>query len=117
MLRFNLADREGVACSSQSSNLRCQLFLALMRKNASFALQLTRVDGPLPHAKEIKVQTGGLLGLKKSLDTAEHEVERVDDIAALLLQAETQYRQLKLLPFSEIVKSVVNFQGRKRRNK
>ena len=62
--RFHLADREGIACKSTTGNALCIEFLNSMRSKARFALHLTSADGPLPHTKEIKVQTGGLLGLQ-----------------------------------------------------
>ena len=59
--RFNLADREGVACNSATGNALCTEFLNTLRSKARFSLHLTHADKPLPHTKEIKVQTGGLL--------------------------------------------------------
>ena len=117
MARFNLADREGVACNSETAHRHCQQFIELMRQNASFALQLTRVEGALPHAKEIKVQTGGLLGLQKLLVPELAESEKVEDIAGLLQQALEKYHHFSELPFTEIIKSIVSFEGRSRRPK
>jgi hypothetical protein len=113
--RFNLADREGVACVSGHGNLRCQRLLELLRNNASFALQLKEVPGPLPHAKEMKVQIGGMLGLQQLLDPARAGADQVHDINALAHQAERQFKDLAALPFTEIVKSIVHFQVRPRR--
>lgn len=115
--RFNLADREGVACSSEVGNERCRLFLDLMRKNASFALQQLHIDGPLPHAKEVKVQTGGLLGLQGALYPEKTGAERVDNIAAILRDALDRYGDFDQLPYSELVKSIVRFEGRNKRRR
>lgn len=113
--RFNLADREGVACDSEAGNARCKAFLELLRRNANFALQQPRIAAPLPHAKEIKVQTGGLLGLQRVLRAETADAERVENIAALLLQARNTYQDYSQLPFTEIIKSIVSFEGRRRR--
>ena len=113
--RFNLADREGVACSSAAGANRCKNLLELLRKNAKFALQMTNVPGPLPHAKEVKVQIGGLLGLQKLLDPSLLDEALVHDINGLAETALQQYQTLENLPYSEIVKSVVTFEGRPRR--
>ena len=113
--RFNLADREGVACSSAAGANRCKHLLELLRKNAKFALQMTNVPGPLPHAKEVKVQIGGLLGLQKLLDPSLLDEALVHDINGLAETALQQYQTLENLPYSEIVKSVVTFEGRPRR--
>ncbi len=114
--RFNLADREGVSCSSATGANRCKHLLELLRNNASFALQMTSVPGPLPHAKEVKVQIGGMLGLQKLLHPALSEKESVYDINGLAETALQQYRSLDELPYSEIVKSIVTFEGRPRRH-
>lgn len=115
--RFNLADREGVACTDDAGNRRCDTLLALLRRNASFALQMTRVPGPLPHAKEMKVQIGGMLGLQRLLRPDAAGCENVEDIDGLNRQAMERYGSLEDLPFSDIVKSVVKFRGRQRESR
>lgn len=112
--RFHLADREGAACESLSAHQRCSAFLHQLRHNALFALKLTQLQGELPHAKEIKVQTGGLLGLQQILSN-EPTADSVDDIAGLLTQALLHHPSLEALPYPRIMQSVVNFEGRKRR--
>ena len=113
--RFNLADREGVSCTSESGCSRCKQLLALLRNNASFALQMTTVPGPLPHAKEVKVQIGGMLGIQKLLHPEMSNDDLVHDINGLTETATQRFNSLNNLPYSEIVKSVVNFEGRLRR--
>ncbi|MGD8407326.1 MAG: hypothetical protein PVG50_02185 [Thiohalophilus sp.] len=115
--RFNLADREGVACSSEAGNHRCRVFLDMMRKNASFALQQLHIDGPLPHAKEIKVQTGGLLGLQGVLHPEKSDAERVENIAGILREAMDRYGDFEQLPYAELVKTIVRFEGRNKRRR
>lgn len=116
--RFNLADREGVSCQSKPGQQRCKTILELMRKNASFALKLPETDGtPLPHAKEIKVQVGGLLGLQALLFKEKEGTDKVEDINHILRTTLEQYDEFSRLPFTEIVKSITNFQGRQRRSR
>jgi hypothetical protein len=113
--RFNLADREGVSCTSETGSIRCKQLLDLLRQNAKFSLQMTNVPGPLPHAKEVKVQIGGMLGLQKLLHPQMCDEELVHDINGLANAAVQQYSSLDNLPYSEIVKSIVTFEGRLRR--
>ena len=121
--RFCLADREGVACQKQSAHAQCTLLLTELRNNARFALKQTNLDEPLPHAKEIKVQTGGLLGLQSILDDSsvpESDREQgpevvIENIYALVQQAITKYGNLDSLPYNEIARMIVQFEGRKRR--
>ena len=116
--RFNLADREGVSCQSKQGLQRCKNVLELMRKNAGFALKLPETDGsPLPHAKEIKVQVGGLLGLQSLVFHEKENAEKVEDIDLILRAALEQYDDFSSLPFTEIVKSITTFKGRQKRSK
>jgi hypothetical protein len=111
--RFYLADREGVACDAEPAHLRCSRLITLLRGSARFALKLATVQDELPHAKEIKVQSGGLLGLQRML-RPELDVANVVDIAGLVALGERTYGSLERFPFREIVKSIIAFEGRRR---
>lgn len=116
--RFNLADREGVSCQSKQGQQRCKSILELMRKNASFALKLPEAGGsPLPHAKELKVQVGGLLGMQSLVFNEKKDVQKVEDIDLILQSALEQYGDFSRLPFTEIVKSITTFKGRQKRSR
>jgi len=111
-LRFHLADREGVTCRSAAGNALCTELLELMRSNARFALHVTHADSPLPHAREIRVQTGGLLGLQALIHPERQNENNVDDIIALIDIALERYSGLEALPFDIIVQGIVKFEGR-----
>lgn len=111
--RFYLADREGVACDSASAHRRCSQLISLLRENAKFALKVIAIDGELPHAKEIRVQSGGLLGLQHVL-RPDLNAENVIDVAALTTLGERTFGSLEKFPYREIVKSIVAFEGRRR---
>lgn len=113
--RFCLADREGVSCSVDLAQKRCQSLLASLRNNAIFALRLTRIDGALPHGKEIKIQNGGLLGLQLLLDPAHKSGADITDIFQLINRAIERYHSIDDFPYDEIVKQIVRFEGRGRR--
>lgn len=112
--RFYLADREGIACESPSGQDRCKRFLQLLRENARFVLKLTEISKELPHAKEIKVQHGGLLGLQRILHPDFSSYDQVDNIAGLTSLGEKQFGSLEQLPYQEILKSIASFRGRRR---
>lgn len=117
MERFNLADREGVRCTRKEGQLQCHALLASLREKAIFALQLTKLDGPLPHAKEVKVQLGGMLGLQTALHPALSEADTVEDIHGSIEEAIEKYASIEQFPFVEIVKTVVQIEGRTTRRK
>jgi hypothetical protein len=111
--RFYLADREGVACNAAQAHKRCSQLIQLLRESAKFALKVTSIDGELPHAKEIKVQNGGLLGLQRVL-RPDLNARNVIDIAGLATLGERTFGSLERFPYREIVKSIVAFEGRRR---
>lgn len=114
--RFHLADREGAACESTPARGRCRDLLIQLREKAIFALRMTHLEGELPHAKEIKVQTGGLLGLRQSL-TGREDDGQVEDINGLVSDALLHFGDLDALPYPEIMQSIVRFEGRQRRRR
>jgi len=111
--RFYLADREGIACGAAPAHVRCSRLIVLLRENAKFALKVTVIDGELPHAKEIRVQTGGLLGLQHVL-RPDLNAENVVDVSALATLGERTFGSLEQFPFGDIVKAIVAFEGRRR---
>ena len=112
--RFYLADREGIACDSTGAHNRCRHFITQLRENARFVLKITALEGELPHAKEIKVQNGGLLGLQLVLHP-DLSGNKVIDVAGLTALGEQTYGSLEQIPYQEIVKSIAHFEGRRRR--
>jgi len=113
--RFHLADREGIACKSAEGNALCAELLNSMRHNARFALHLTRADAPLPHAKEIKVQTGGLLGLQALLHPEKAQQQNIDNVLGLIRLATQRFGKLAELPYDGIIQAIVRFEGRRKR--
>jgi hypothetical protein len=115
---FCLADREGYSCENKNSADRCDEYLKKLRQNSTFVLKLHEIEGPLPHNMEIRVQAGGVLGLARQIDEQKSvKSPVVDDINRLLEQAQKKYGQLDALPYSEIIQSVVQFKGRRRRQR
>ena len=118
---FCLADREGYACENVESSKKCSELLEKLRKNSIFVLKLHEIKGPLPHNMEIRVQAGGLAGLVKLLDaSSENSLQQslnVEGIDQVISRALESYGTLDDLPYSEIIQSVVQFQGRRRRQR
>jgi hypothetical protein len=97
--KHNIAEREVVACSSAVAHERCIALRDLLRHNFTFALGKLHIDGPLPHAQEMRMQSGGLRGIQYLLDGN----DEVHDVAELLTKAQIRYGELEELPFSQIV--------------
>jgi hypothetical protein len=113
--RFLLAGRDGVGCQSPAHQEGCSELLALLREKARFALHLTKANEPLPHNKEMRVQMGSLLGLKRLLESSGKEGSEIADISHVVSEIHKQFCSFESLPFDEIIQSVLAFKGRKKR--
>ncbi len=116
---FCLADREGYSCENFESSAKCNELLQRLRKNSAFALKIRDIDSALPHNMEIRVQVGGVTGLAKLVNknSKVEQLSSLDDIHGVLNQVIEQFGSLDKLPYSEIIQSVVQFQGRRRRQR
>ncbi len=114
---FCLADREGYSCEDAESSEKCDELLVKLREKSLFVLKLREIEGPLPHNMEIRVQAGGIIGLSKLLADKMQTEGKVDDISAVIDQVIKQFGSLDKLPYGEIMQSIVQFQGRKRRKR
>ncbi len=109
-VRHQIAERETVACAQPVARAGCARMSALLREKSAFALKLTEATRILPHAMVMKIQCGGLDGLKAVLDPE----APAPNVHALLRQAQDRYGDLAALPFSEIVKGVSAWKARRR---
>lgn len=107
--RHNIAEREIVACNNAEAHQRCIALRDLLRHNFTFALGILHIDGPLPHAQEMRVQCGGLKGLQFSLDAS----DEVRDVATLVAMAQQKFGELADFPYSLIVQRAnIVYKGR-----
>ena len=109
-LSHQIAERESIACTQPAAHQACTRMSQLLREKSSFALHLTATQRILPHAMLMKIQCGGLDGLKVLLD-ADAAAPQVD---RLLRLAQQRYGDLDALPFSEIVQGVAAWKARRR---
>ena len=110
---FCLADREGYACKSDENASKCCYLLEKLRDASRFFLKIHSVGSRLPHNIDIRVQVGGLRGLRSALYADDSE-SLVADISALVEEAAIRYGGLDELPYSKIVQDVASYQGRTR---
>ncbi len=115
--RMNIGEREAVGCKDAARQQSCLALRVLLQQNAAFALKLTHTNEALPHAKEMKIQCGGLKGLLRVLsDNADDaDAAGVNDVSALVRRALDRYVSLDKLPYSTIMQAVAAFEIRRRR--
>jgi hypothetical protein len=109
--KISLAEREMIACREPLARAACGQLLTLLRQNSAFALKLKDTQRVLPHAMMMKIQCGGLTGIKELLDPEAH----APDVLKLVRRAQAEYASLEALPFSRIVQGVAHWQIRRRR--
>jgi hypothetical protein len=98
--KHNIAEREIVCCDNAEARRRCVEFRDRLRHGFSFALGKLHIDTPLPHAQEMRMQCGGLKGLRYSLDAG----DQVGDVAGLLDLSVQKFGSLEDFPYSEMVR-------------
>lgn len=105
-----IAERETFACSQSAAHRECQQLAELLRQKSAFALGITDTQRILPHAMVMKIQCGGLLGMKSVFDPD----ALAPNVRRLLRLAFEEHGELEALPFSEIVKGVAAWKPRRR---
>ncbi len=111
--RFNLADREGVACNSSVHLERCKNFSVLLHHNAKFVVQKLDNVQSLGHTQELKIQNGGLLGLQAEINSVYNsKVENIDNVIEGAIK---RYSTLEAFPYSKIMQTIQSYQVRKRK--
>ncbi len=110
---FWLADREGYACKSSDAADKCGELLRILREKSRFVLKRQETCQLLPHNMELRVQAGGLQGLRSHFEAG--STGPITDVHSLVLRAREKFSDYRKLPFDVIVRSVARFQGRKRK--
>ena len=105
-----IAERESVACSLPVAHAACMRMSEVLREKSSFALGLTATQRILPHAMVMKIQCGGLDGLKALLDPG----ALAPNVRRLVSMARERYGELDDLPFSEVVQGMAAWKPRRR---
>jgi hypothetical protein len=105
--RRSLAEREVLACTLPTAHINCETLCGLFHERATFPLGL-HPGAPLTHAIELRLQSGGLLGLQKVLAAP------VADVHRMVRQAQVEHGSLTELPWALIVESIKAWQPRRR---
>jgi len=133
-----LAEREAIGCQSQAASARCRAYHDALRAASRFALRAD-ASAPWPFSKEIRLQCGGLIGLRQALDETDGSAEGdgdgeregdagdgaagagsadpaapVDDADAVLQRALARWGSLEALPYSRVIRAVIRHEPRRR---
>lgn len=115
--KFCIAEREGIRCHSKDGQAQCIEALEILRAQARFALRSSEEKRMLPHGKAIRIQVGGMRGIKSLVFQNDETPEQVPDIFAILSLAIEKYEKLDLLPFDGIMPYIAAYKGRSKMRK
>lgn len=107
--RRAVGERELIECTSPVARTNCQTLSQVARERARFALKLPRSGTPLMHAQALRLQCGGLLGLRQVLDAGDPDVHRMVGLAL------ERHGSLVTLPWDAIVAALMRWQPRRPR--
>jgi len=115
--KIHIAVREAAGCGTESAQADCTLFKELLKRNARFVLQLHDLDLPLPHAKDLRMQCGGLEGLRKLMrDPSRDPSLPENDVRAWVMAGKNWFGGLDSLPYQQIAREIARFHPRRRRS-
>lgn len=95
--RRQIGERELLECRSPPARINCSLLAALLHERARFALRLPRPGEPLMHSQALRLQCGGIAGLRAALD------EPDADVHGLVALAQQRHGSLAELPWEPLV--------------
>ena len=103
-----LGEREVLECTSPVARTNCDTLAALMHERARFALRLPPPGALLLHTQALRVQCGGLAGLRAAVKADAPDVHR------MVGQAQEDAGSLTELPWDEIVAAMRAWSPRRR---
>ncbi len=114
--KVNIAVREGMGCGTEAAQSDCALFKNLLKQNARFVLQINDLNQPLPHAKDLRMQCGGLAGLRELMRHPSREPSLPEnDVRAWIVAGKNWFGGLNDLPYQQIARQIAHFKGRRRK--
>lgn len=108
--RGSVGETASVDCSSPLARSACGTLYGLLREKSAFALRLANTRRILKHSQVMKIQCGGLNGLKQAVEPQAHAA----DVHRLVRIASEREGGLEALPFSQIVQGVAAWYRQRR---
>lgn len=106
--RRPLGEAERVACTRAPAGMNCATLHGLLAERCAFSLGRTQRGEPPTHATAMRMECGGLDGVRLALDAAETDVHR------LVCAAQERFGGLAALPWEAIARAVAAWRPRRR---
>ena len=104
-----IGEKENIVCTNLKARSCCIELVSLLKRNAQFALKLTKHTSVLTHGQEMKLKCGGIRGLQQLLNKPTSE----NDIHELINEVKSQYNNLTSLPVPQIMRVVSEYRLRR----
>jgi hypothetical protein len=108
--RVQLAERQAINCREAAAQMRCLRALELIRDRSKFALGRRRLPAVLPFGQALKIQAGGLLGLRDALDGG--PADAVADVDGLFAELAARFGPLDSVPFGPVLRRIAHYRRR-----
>jgi hypothetical protein len=109
-MTHQIAERETFCLLPAAAACECAQLAELLREKSAFALGITDTQRILPHAMVMKIQCGGLLGMKSAFDPE----ALAPNVRRLVRLAREQHGELRCAAVFRIVKGVAAWKPRRR---
>lgn len=106
-----------IACKNQAAHTNCSALHNTIRTAALQAMDLEDDLLTLPHNALVKIQYGGLLGLKIVTEAEVQKNDSVDDVVSLVSTAMEKFSNAENIPLSSITKTIIEYKVQRRRKK
>jgi len=107
--RTFIGEKENIICTNLNARTSCIELVKLLKKNARFALKLSKHTSVLTHGQEMKLKCGGIKGIQALLN----KPASAHDIYSLIEDVISEYGALTKLPFPEIMRVVSEYRLRR----
>jgi len=106
-----------IACDSLDAHTSCSNLHNTIKMAALQAMELDDDLLTLPHNILVKIQYGGLLGLKNIIEASIVEDNNVDDIVSLVTAAIEKFKTVDRIPLAPVTEAIINYKVQRRRKK
>jgi len=104
-----------IACESQSAHSRCSELHNAMKTAALQAMELEDDLLSLAHSILVKIQYGGLLGLKNLTEGSAPKDDQIVNVVALVSVAMEKFNGIDDIPMASITKIIMEYKVKRRR--
>ena len=106
-----------IACTSDTAHARCRKLFQRLKAAALPAFGVADDLLQMPHSVHVKIQYGGLLGLRRITSPAEEQRSAVRDIDQMVSSAAGRFSSLDDIPYSELLDDMTGYRLPRRRHR